>query len=139
MEAKMKSSWAQPYIYSMAVCPFGSAGHELFRLEMEWIGEGIQGEYDNSDPKDVPLLRFQLLKWNEGYHEFECIEDTSYCTQIPAWSDAKDLQTICNMLLGRFMTAAWKGESLKQEGAYLSWTGIDKHGRIIYPEERVSK
>jgi len=32
------------------------------RVELEWIGEGYEGDYDPEDPEDVPLLRFTVYR-----------------------------------------------------------------------------
>lgn len=43
----------------------------------EWIGEGWSGDYDETDPDDMPLLRFSV------YRDGEQVDDASYCTRMP--------------------------------------------------------
>lgn len=62
-----------------------------FRVDWEWIGEGVSGDYDPSDPDDEPLLRFTcyqeeidsgfdtLIGCYEGWVQ---IDDSSYCTNM---------------------------------------------------------
>jgi hypothetical protein len=77
----------------------------LVKVEMEYIGEGIDGDYDDKDPDDMPLMRFSIYRkitddaecrekmWNltlsdfceEEIGEWVYVEDSSYCTQI--WAD----------------------------------------------------
>lgn len=48
-----------------------------FRVEWEWIGEGMSEEYDESNPDDVPLLRCSLIDKNDE-------QVMSYCTLADA-------------------------------------------------------
>jgi hypothetical protein len=32
------------------------------KIELEWIGEGLDGDYNPGNPNDVPLLRFSVYK-----------------------------------------------------------------------------
>ena len=45
------------------------------KVELEWIGEGLDGDYNPGDPNDVPLLRFCVYK--KINDQWEAI-DTSY-------------------------------------------------------------
>ena len=60
------------------------------RVIWEWIGEGNEGDYNEDDPTDVPLLRFSCYKRvkNKGdqfmcFDEWEEMSDASYCTCLP--------------------------------------------------------
>ena len=53
-------------------------GHK--RVTWEYIGEGNEGEYDYSDPEDVPLLRFSCDEFIDG--RWEGLDSASYCTQL---------------------------------------------------------
>lgn len=54
-------------------------------VKVEWVnlGEGWDGDYDESDPNDVNLLRFDVSRLEEN-GEWSEVPDGSYCTQIPA-------------------------------------------------------
>lgn len=73
----------------------------LVRVDLDWIGEGIDGDYDENDPQDVPLLRYVISRkftkdcrddrfyylTGEQYEgrqigEWCYVEDGSYCTQL---------------------------------------------------------
>lgn len=62
----------------LAVCEHYGSG---VRVEMEYIGEGYNGDWDPFDPQDAPLVRFRVFDRTreEGDQELD-----SYCTQIPA-------------------------------------------------------
>jgi hypothetical protein len=54
---------------------------EPVRVEFEELGEGLSGDYNESDPTDIELLRFYVQV--DFGHGFEDLEDCSYCTQFP--------------------------------------------------------
>jgi hypothetical protein len=53
-------------------------------LKIEWVNldEGISGDYDETDPDDVNLLRFDVYRLNLDNGGWEPIEDGSYCTLV---------------------------------------------------------
>jgi hypothetical protein len=72
----------------------------LVLVELEYIGEGDCGDYDETDPDDVPLVRFSLYRMyvdgidndkfadvcdtcDYDHCEWGAVRDGSYCT-IPA-------------------------------------------------------
>ena len=61
---------------------------ELIRgpVKIEWVNlnEGWSGEYDEADPMDDNLLRFDVSMQNPVTLEWEEVPDGSFCTRIPA-------------------------------------------------------
>ena len=55
-------------------------------------GEGIEGEYNPKDVKDIPLMRFCVERKYKG--EWVCCEDSSYCTQIDARLPKQELKRL---------------------------------------------
>ena len=53
------------------------------RVDLEWIGEGYSGEYDEDDPLDEKLMRFDVFRRESEDAEWEEVPDSSYCTQLP--------------------------------------------------------
>lgn len=54
-----------------------------FKAVWEWIGEGWRnGDFNPSDPKDFPLLRFSCYIKNGD--DWDQIDDASYCTAMDA-------------------------------------------------------
>lgn len=62
------------------------------KVVFEWIGEGNDGDYNEDDEDDIPLLRFSCdeRKYYDRGDErleddgvWEGMEDASYCTQMP--------------------------------------------------------
>jgi hypothetical protein len=55
------------------------------RVDLEWIGEGVSGDFDPDDPNDVPLLRFTVYRREvESATGWTQVSDASYCTNLPA-------------------------------------------------------
>ena len=51
------------------------------RVTLEYIGEGVSGDYDDQDPEDEPLVRFSCDQKVDG--RWEGLDNASYCTQLP--------------------------------------------------------
>jgi hypothetical protein len=86
-----------------------------WRIEWEFIGEGMSGEYDPMDNEDVALLRANLL-----YRDKYC-EDGSYCTVASTTTPHKLLEDSSRALV-------W---ALNQEGQI---SGCVDYGKAIdYP------
>jgi Zn ribbon nucleic-acid-binding protein len=68
------------------------------------IGEGIQGDYNEKDPNDIPLLRMDVSR--RGKHGGQDVDDNewglvrngSFCTNISARTPARDQKEICRHL-----------------------------------------
>ena len=58
---------------------------DSIKVELEWIGEGWDGDYQEDDPEDDPLLRFTFYRKDAmAIAGWDQIDDTSYCTQLIA-------------------------------------------------------
>ena len=69
-----------------------------YAIELEWIGEGIDGDYNPSNPNDIPLLRVNVQRrTNDG--DWEDLNDGSYCTQFSATSNSENANAIATYLL----------------------------------------
>jgi len=71
-------------------------------LELEHIGEGLSGEYDEEDPSDFPLMRFTLYFVQPDGELATEISDCSYCTHIEATLPESKLREIATNLLEKF-------------------------------------
>jgi len=55
------------------------------RVDFEWNGEGVSGDYNDDDPNDEPRLRFTVYRReDEEPTGWAQVEDASYCTNVPA-------------------------------------------------------
>jgi hypothetical protein len=85
------------------------------KVELEWIGEGWEGDYDPTDPDDKRLLRFSVARFIDG--EWQDVDDSSYCTQIPA--DAGD--EVIYRALAHIESMLPEDGSIKKLCERLSW------------------
>lgn len=87
----------------LAVCEDYGSG---IRVELEYIGEGYDGDWDPENPQDAPLLRFRVFDRvrEEGDEEYD-----SYCTQIPATMPLVMMKSFACELAERLSNdEAWK-------------------------------
>lgn len=75
-------------------------------LRVDWYnaGEGICGDFNPDDPKDVNLLRFDVyIKGNEdGTKEWLEVTDASYCTNMPATAPEAVLEKALKCIFKRY-------------------------------------
>ena len=88
-------------------------------VQFENLDEGYFGDYHPDDPDDVNLLRFTV------YFKGEEVDDASYCTQIPASTDASLVQKCAERILREVYDPLTSGFSIKRLGECLSWTDVD--------------
>lgn len=115
---------------------------ELFRdnvkVEWEFIGEGLCGDYQPDNPDDVALLRFYVSVLRDGSWVEK--EDASYCTQFPVSASEDEKLAGLNLLLNKFYDALHDDidVSVKKLGEQLSWISPDvvhqKPYRVVVKE-----
>lgn len=94
-------------------------------VEINFIGEGWDGEYNIDDPNDRPLLRFDVSRrLDDG--TLEAVDDASYCTMLRA--DARDVlvKEAAKLILREVRDAVLGGSSVKKTCEKLSWVGRDQ-------------
>ena len=95
-------------------------------VRVDWVnlGEGIQGEYDEDDPDDVNLMRFDVYR-HDG-NEWEAVDDSSYCTQVTAAASNAKLYELAQIIMNEVYEPVVAGHSIKRMCERLSW--IDESG-----------
>lgn len=104
------------------------AEDDTIRVCLSNIGEGTCGDYNEDDPEDENLLRFDILYKDPANPDMEWteVEDASYCTNIPANSSEKHLKIAITNIFNRYREVAdliISGCSVKKLGEELSWIG----------------
>ena len=104
------------------------------KVEIEWLGEGWDGDYDPDNPDDVPFLRFSVYELaDDGV--WESIDDSSYCTLLPATISIdmamEALKYIMNTVEGRVVG----GHPIKKVCESLSWIKPEWFGRLVEKDE----
>ena len=105
------------------------------KVELEFIGEGVSGDYSPSDPHDEPLMRFTVygrpgdhtwpgLEWGspneDGWHAFS---DASYCTNIRDDLPESKKAEYLSQIMDEVYPDASTGKSIKRLCEKLSWIG----------------
>lgn len=88
-------------------------------VEFEDIGEGWNGEHEENDPADQPLLRFNVYRMEDG--AWAPVDDASYCTRVPVDTPDKTLDKLLLILMDRVYDLVADGLSVKQLCEELSW------------------
>jgi len=105
------------------------------KVELEHIGEGFFGDYNEEDSKDVPLLRFYISGLIDG--NWEELDDCSYCTRIPATAKQEIVDAAARFICKEY-SAALKSRGMdnppKKLGAELSWLSEDDFSDIAEEE-----
>lgn len=91
------------------------------RVRLSHIGEGIFGDYDPNDKEDIPLLRFDVEKFDNG--DWEPVDDASYCTRIEADRYFTDVIAAMTVIMTEVYAAVEDGHSIKKTCERLSWIG----------------
>lgn len=89
-----------------------------FAVEVSWIGEGEDGDYDPMEPSGTPLLRYDAERLVDG--RWEEVPDGSYCTQVPAYCGIGAARDLARYLVDRLEMEAGSHPKRLLEG--LSWT-----------------
>lgn len=97
------------------------------RIEWTDLGEGKDGDYNFSDPNDIPYLRFDVFKWNHKYHNWDMPNNASYCTRVPRGTDTKTLNELLHILMKECEDAVL-ADTHKKILEKFSW--INEHGRF---------
>jgi hypothetical protein len=124
----------------------------LIRVDLEWNFEGIDGDYDASDPDDIPLLRYAVYRkftkdcknnaerlcsdfrrFNIG--EWMEVDDSSYCTQLSALENRDSLIEAAQFILAYVQSGVRDFNREKRLYELLSWVGI-KDG-VPYCEQSI--
>lgn len=87
-------------------------------VDVSWIGEGLDGDYDPTEDEDHPLLRYDVQRLVEG--EWEDVDGGSYCTQVHAYCAIDTARALAAYLVGRIEEN--DGDITKRFLGTLSWT-----------------
>lgn len=90
------------------------------------LGEGWNGDYDESDYEDENLLRFDVYVKEDD--DWVAVDDASYCTQVTADTSEEDLKAMLEVLMNEFYNALHNQHdtSVKKLGEQMSWISNDK-------------
>jgi len=88
----------------------------LIRVDIEWIGEGFDGDYDPDWPDDYPHARFTVFM-GDGQ-----VENASFCTRLDARSDQTILDKAAKLVLREFEDSYPNHKRMME---HLSWMAAE--------------
>lgn len=106
------------------------------KVELEWIGEGLDGDYNEENPDDIPLLRFSVYK--KINDQWEAIDDASYCTQLPATIGMGTATVAAAHILRQVEDIVLEGGSIKKICEKLSWIDVSWLEKPTSDEEDIT-
>lgn len=85
------------------------------------LGEGNCGDYDEEDPEDENLLRYDVYVLDED--DWIAVDDASYCTNVVADTEKDELMEKLNILMDEFYAVLHDDihASVKKLGERMSW------------------
>ena len=89
-------------------------------VQLEWIGEGLNGDYSSNDPQDEPRMRFTVCE-RVSKNEWVDIENASYCTRLDPRLPQDVLQKACDRILADVYEDVAAGNTIKKKCEQLSW------------------
>lgn len=90
-----------------------------YRVDWCFLDEGWNGMYDENNPDDEPLLRFDCYTLVDG--EWEMMDDASYCTAVPVGTS----DVVLHAGLERIMDNIYGKDNVKKICEDLSWMSPD--------------
>ena len=97
------------------------------RVTLDWIEEGWNGYYDEEDPDDEKLLRFDVyVKDTNGAYGngWQPVSDASYCTRIPEKTSQEQQNDIVKRIFDEVEEPLLAGHSIKKLCERLSWIDV---------------
>lgn len=102
-------------------------------VKVEWVelGEGWSGDYDEDDPDDEELLRFDVSIWRPDCDDvpdsgdWHDPGDASYCTRFPVSATPEQRKAGLELIMDAVYEDATNGHSIKKICEHLSWIGLE--------------
>lgn len=91
---------------------------------LSWHGEGMSGDYDNTNPEDMPLLRFTFYTKDEHGDATE-IANGSYCTQLSLPQSMDEINAAAQIMANITQKTMSSGGNMKKVFEELSWAEWD--------------
>jgi hypothetical protein len=99
-----------------------------WKVELVDIGEGLCGDYNENDPEDVPLLRFDMYSRKNPKSRWQEPNDSSYCTRVHAEITSKQRKEVLTLLIAEVEDLAWDWnvKKLCERLSYIQCQPLDK-------------
>jgi len=126
-----KNSCPNSYKYHQAIdeCPYAEAIDGDVKVQFEYIGEGLEGDYTGEED-DVPFMRFYIFEksycddgggtdhpdWN-----WVEVDSGSYCTRVPIDTPKEILEKMVKYILNNVKDIIASNRSIRHKASELSW------------------
>jgi len=105
------------YDTSKITDPISVAEDEHWKVEATWIGEGMSEDYQETDPDDMPLMRFDVFdKTVDKETDYYRYAPYSYCTFVLA-TDTE----ACKRFVDRVLDILQNNHDPKSELELITW------------------
>lgn len=99
------------------------------KIELDWVSEGLNGDYEPDDPQDEPMLRFWIMRRireddpkvkdarlipDKNHLNWQEVDDASYCTQLKATDPRGKLIWATQFILDTVADPAEARDSIKR-------------------------
>ncbi len=91
------------------------------KIEMDYIGEGLSGDYQKDDPDDMPLLRFTVFQKELTEITWKEVEEASYCTNVPVNTSRGHLVYMLENIMICIAEDIRNEKSIKKKCQEFSW------------------
>jgi hypothetical protein len=91
------------------------------RVKWDYIGEGVNGDYNENDPNDIELLRFRVSKRTCFDDAWTDVDDGSYCTCMPLGTAETVLLQALEIIMDNVYDNVTGGISIKKICENLSY------------------
>ena len=92
------------------------------KVELSYRGEGLYGDYNESNHEDQQLLRFYVY-FKDFAGKWKAVDDASYCTKMPVTITEEQADKALRIIANeyeRVYCRIYCGESVKKLGERLS-------------------
>ena len=97
---------------------------------LTFCDEGLNGDYIEDDPDDVPLLRFSVYVYDEETKGYNAVDDGSYCTMVPRNVSDDVGRNACEFIHEKVVGLVLEGSSIKKIGEDLSNIDSSQFSRV---------
>ena len=86
-------------------------------VEIDWLEDGLSGEYQADDPDDVPMLRFTVCSCpyvDTEFRHWDPVRNASYVMQIPIDTPRAVLEKLAQKIMDKVFDEIQAGNSIKE-------------------------
>jgi hypothetical protein len=125
---------ANSQLYNEDSCLVAEKGG--YKCELEWIGEGRSGDFDEEDPQDEKILRFTISQKQDD--EWDTCPNGSFCTNLSLPRPKADVLLAAKMILHLVILHRESMKQICEELSHANWDWLEacrKKGQALTPTQ----